>query len=92
MPTLAPEQQWEQINYSRDFLIAVLGQVEAVWDALESLDATAPKIETDVNDVPIKISRSDKGKDFVFIEIGETTQKEPQVVLDIPKKWVTEHA
>ena len=90
MADKTPEEQWTEINYGRSFLTAVLTQVDEVWDALASQEAKAPKIETNVNDVPIKISKSDKGNDFVFLEIGETSDKNPQVTLDIPRKWVTD--
>jgi hypothetical protein len=90
MADKTPEEQWTEISYGRSFLIAVLDQVDGVWDALATKDASAPKIKTDVNDVPILISKSDKGNEHVLIEIGNVQGGEPQVVLDIPKKWVTD--
>lgn len=90
MADKTPEEQWSEINYGRSFLIAVLDQVDGVWDALASKDAKAPRIKTDVNDVPINISNSTKGSDFVLIEVGTVTGGDPQVVLDIPRKWVTD--
>ena len=90
MAEKTPEEQWTEINSGRSFLIAVLDQVDGVWDALAAKDAKAPKIKTDVNDVPINISNSDKGNDFVLIEVGAVKgSEEVQVTLDIPRKWVT---
>lgn len=90
MADKTPEDQWIEINFGRSFLIAVLNQIDGVWDALATMDATAPRIKTDVNDVPINISRSDKGNDFVLIEIGSVQgSPDAQIVLNIPRKWVT---
>lgn len=86
---MTPDEQWEQINYARSFLVAVLDRVKALWAAMDAEEADAKIVYTNINDVPITVCDSELGENYVTILIGEDAEKAPLVALrDIPRSWV----
>ena len=87
---LTPEEQWEQINYSRTFLTAVMDRVKTIWTDLATLQADADVIRSNINEVPLVIRKYSNDTNFCTIEIGTTSHGDAQVSLIVPKNWITE--
>jgi hypothetical protein len=87
---MTPEEQWDEINAGRPFLIEVLDKVKEIWDALDVQAATATEVVSGVgtgDGVPITI-RDDGGLTFE-LDIGENIDGHAQLSVRIPKTWAT---